>query len=160
MRLNFNLGFLKGFRWRIQSREHERSSLHWLAGETWQTVKNLMCCFHIVNQCIPDVLRLLEKKKTEQLRQLSPSFSKEKLFFFCSHFMIERIWGISWFGRVCHQIQGDLTHDWRTGVFREQFVDVFHHSGVYIHQLHVSTAQTTPGRLERSPVRHFFFYCF
>lgn len=85
MRLNFNLGFLKGFRWRIQSREHERSSLHWLAGETWQTVKNLMCCFHIVNQCIPDVLRLLEKKnKTTITWTFDVFFSREAILFLLS----------------------------------------------------------------------------
>lgn len=61
MRLNSHLGFLKGFRWRIQSWEHKRSSVHWLAGETRQTVKNLMCSLHIMNQCIPDMLCLLEK---------------------------------------------------------------------------------------------------
>lgn len=78
--------------------------------------------------------------------------------FECPHFLIKWIWGISGFWRVCHQIQGNLTHDGCTGVCGEQFVDVLHHSGVDVHQLHVSTTQTTPGRSEMISAMHH--YCF
>lgn len=97
---------------------------------------------------VSDVLYLLQ----DNTNSAEDAFKKKKkkTLIHKSHHVIKWVWGISWLWRIGHYFQSNLTQHWCAGVFREEFVDVFHDFWVYIYQFYITTTQTTPDRRGRS----------